>query len=106
AVNDHVTHHLHFIGRERLAFALRAFRSCGRRIRRRDLDRLARLNTVTGGRRLPVELQLAGARPTRDDIEADVGHVPLEPAVQAYTVVVLVDFEGSEIAHAGALSEC
>jgi len=32
--------------------------------------------------------------------------VPLEPAVEANAVVVVVDSEGADIGHEGAISEC
>ncbi len=52
-------------------------------------DFLARLDPVLGLGALAVDADLAGARPARDRVEADLRQVPLEPAVQPGAVVVM-----------------
>ncbi len=53
-----------------------------------------------------VDAELTGARPARDDVEAGVGQMPLEPAIEADAVVVGGDAELADVgaAHATALA--
>ena len=98
-VDHHVADELRFFLGQRLALGLRPRRSRRRRFGRRHADLLPGLDPVAGHRALAVEPQLPGPRPARDEVEADVGHVPLEPAVEADAVVVLVDGEGARVGH-------
>src|SRR5207244_6012391 len=66
---------------------------------RRDADLLPRLDPVAGRRALAREAQLSRPRPARDQVEADVRQVPLEPPVEPDSVVVFADGEGAHIGH-------
>jgi hypothetical protein len=57
------------------------------RIGRRDAYDLPGRDPVARPRPLPVDAKLAGAGPARDEIEACLGHVALEPAVEPDPVI-------------------
>ena len=106
SVDDHVAHELHFFLGQRLALALRPARSAPAPRRPAGRGFPARPRSGRPGRPcLPLSAQLPGPRPARDDVEADVRHVPLEPAVEPDAVVVLVDGEGACLGHAPRPSE-
>ena len=50
-----------------------------------------------GAARLPSSAELAGARPARDEVEAGIGQVALEPAIEADAVVVGRDGELADL---------
>ena len=104
-MDDHVADELHFLVRERLPLRLRPRRTRRRSVCRRNADLLPRLDPVAGRRPLARETQLPRPRPARDEVEADLGHVPLEPAVEPNSVVVIGNSEGARLGHARALSE-
>jgi hypothetical protein len=62
---------------------------------RRDADRLPGGNPVARLGALAVDAQLARARPARDEAEADIGLMPLEPAIEPDAVVVIADGKGA-----------
>ena len=71
------------------------------RVERRHADFLPRFDPIARHRALAPKPQLARPGPARDDVEGDVGQVPLEPAVEPNAVVVLGNGESAKIAHAG-----
>jgi hypothetical protein len=80
----------------------------GGRLQRGDADRLACLDPVAGRDALAVDAKLARARPARDDVEARIRDVALEPAIEPDAVVVVGHDEGlcvgDGVAHAKALT--
>ena len=81
-------------------------RGAAARLGGRDPDGLAGLDPVARRGALAVDPKLAGPRPARDEVEAGVGQVALEPAVEADAVIVgrddeLADLIGGD-AHAAA----
>ena len=58
-----------------------------------NADRLARFDPVARRSALAVDPDLAGACPARHLVEADIGQVPLEPAVEADAVIIVRDDE-------------
>src|SRR5436190_7507800 len=96
-VNHHVADELLFLGHEWVALRLRT--DAGRRaLLRRNADLLPRFDAVAGNGTLAGQAQLPGPRPARHGVEANVWQVPLEPSVQADSVIVIID---SESAHLG-----
>ena len=53
-----------------------------------DANLLACLESVAGGRPLAIDAQLAGACPAGHDIEAGVGQIALEPAIEPDAVII------------------
>ncbi len=104
-MDDHVANELLFVRGK--GVALRFFPRRARRggLERRNADFLPRLDAIPGYRPLARQPQLTRPRPARYNVEADLGHVPLEPTVEPDAVVVLVDGEGADVAHERALSE-
>ena len=81
---------------------------CGTRrngLRRRDPDLLTGLDPVARNRALAGKPKLSRPSPARDEVEADLGHVPFEPAIEPDSVVIFVDGEGACFAHSGRISE-
>jgi len=70
---------------------------------KREAD-AAGFDPVARCRALAIELELSRPRPARDNIEAHVRKMSLEPAVQADSVVILVDFEGARVGHGAPIS--
>jgi len=97
-VDHHVANELRFFFSERIASRLLPLRR-GCRIEWRHTDFLTRFHSVAGYRPFPVQAKLAGSRPAGHDVEADIRHVPLEPAVQADSVVVIGYGKSAYIAH-------
>ena len=64
---------------------------------RRHPQHLPRLQPVARRDARSIDAQLPGARPARDDVEARVGQMPLEPAVQPDAVVVIADRELADV---------
>src|SRR4029079_6653822 len=104
AVDDHLPDELCLIFAERHPLAHRTPGLVGNGIGRWHTDDLPCFDTIAGIRLLVVHPHLAGARPAGDEVEADVRHVALEPAVEADAVVVVGNGEGARVGHAGALS--
>src|SRR5688572_3057086 len=100
-VDDHLAHQLRLFLGQRLALAFRSRRPRGHRVRWRKLNRLTGLDSVARRGSLAVDAQLTGPRPARDDVEADLRQVPLEPAVKADAVVLVVYGEFARLGHAG-----
>src|SRR5215213_1846820 len=100
AVDHHVAHQLYFFLGQRLALALGPAGSRRRLVSRGNAYRLPRLDPIAWRGLLAIDPELSCSRPARNDIEADVRHVPLEPAVQSDSVVILADGEGSGFGHA------
>ncbi len=90
---------------QRVALGLGPGRARRRELGRWNADFLPRLDPVARDRALPGQPQLARARPARDEVEAHLGHVPLEPAVESDPVVILGYGEGTDVAHAAPISE-
>src|SRR5215218_5075906 len=103
-VDDHLADQVLLLGSEQFTLAFGRTRAGGRSVRRGKLDRLPGLDTVARRRLLAVDAQRSSSRPSRDDVEADVGRVPLEPAVQADAVIVLGYGEFARFGHPRALS--
>src|SRR3954451_2812991 len=99
-VNYDFPDELRLVVGERVTRGHRARRPRRRRIGRRKSDLLPRLDPVAGRRLLAVEPELPGPRPARDDVEADLGHMPLEPPVEPNAVVILGYGEGAGVGHA------
>ena len=74
----------------------------GRRLGGGDAQDLARFDPVARRDALAIDADLPGPCPARDEVEAGVGQVPLEPAVEADPVIVRGDGEGPHIVGAGA----
>src|SRR6478735_138889 len=72
---------------------------------RGNSDFLPCLDAVARRRLLAVNAQQARPRPARDHVEADLRHVPLEPAVEPDAVVIFGNFESTGVAHRTADSE-
>src|SRR5262249_46253390 len=68
---------------------------CGCWLCWRDPDLLPRFEAVSRNGSFATEPKLPGSRPARDHVEADVGEMTLEPAVEADSVVVFADSEGT-----------
>src|SRR3569623_3307335 len=103
-MDDHVANQLHLVFGQWFALRLSPSGPRGGGRRGRNADVLPRLHPVARQRALAGNPQLSGPRPARHDVEGDVGHVPLEPAIDADSVVLVGDNEGSKIAHAGPIS--
>src|SRR6185369_3572399 len=101
-VDHHVANERDLVVGQPLAPRLRPRRPRRRRVGRRHPDLLPGFDAVARNRLLAVEPQLPGARPARYQVEADVGQVALEPAVEADAVVVVADGEGARLGHSGA----
>ena len=104
-VDYHVADELLLVFGQQLAFRLWPRRSRRRAVERRHADLLPCLDAVSRHRALAREPQLTGTGPARDDVEADVGQMPLEPPVEADAVVIFADCEGADVVHERALSE-
>ena len=86
-------------------FGADAFRPCiGNRLRGWHADFLPCFDTITRGGSLAVYTQLAGARPSRDDVETGVGQMPFEPTVQSDAVIFGINDKAADalvvLAHA------
>jgi len=55
---------------------------------RRHADHLAFGDAVARRGAGAIDTQLSGARPARYDVEADIGQMPLEPAIEANAIVI------------------
>src|SRR6185369_5569338 len=68
-----------------------------------DANRLPLRDMIPRRRPRAVDAQLPGARPARHRGEADIGHVALEPAVEANTLVLGAHLE---LAHCVRIAAC
>ena len=102
SIDHHVAHQLLFLWRQLLALTLRTRRPRRHGLERGNTDLLPRFDPVARHRALAGQPQLPGPRPARNQVEADIRHVPLEPAVEANAVVVVADGKDARVGHAGA----
>ena len=100
-VDHHLAHQLGFLRGQRVHSPLWLKGPRGRSLGRRHADLLPRLDPVARRRALPVEPQLPRPRPSRHDVEAGLGHMALEPTIEADAIVILLDGEcpGLRVAH-------
>lgn len=104
-VNDHVANELLLVCAELLASRLPTGRAGGGSFERWNSYLLSGFDPVAGHRSLSGQPKLARSRPARDEVEADFGHVPFEPAIETDPVIVVGYNEGSRIAHERPISE-
>src|SRR5579864_7306168 len=104
-MDHHVANELLLVRAQRVAPRLLWRRTGGRNLERRYPYLLPGLDPVAGNGPFPGKAQLARPRPARDEIEADLRHVPLEPAVETDPVILVGHGKGNGFAHERAISE-
>ena len=90
-VDDQPAHIIDLCLAERLAFARHRARRGGCRQHIGPHQRLAGGNPVPRRRLGTIKPDRAGTRPARHDVEAGIGHMALEPAIEPYAIVVVGD---------------
>ena len=104
-VDHHLADERLFLGRQRLHHPRRACAFGRGGFGGRNGQCLPGLDPDPRRRLLPIDPQPPRPRPARHEVEADLGQVPLEPAVEANAVVVLGDGKDAFCGHSARLAE-
>ena len=104
-LDDHFLDVAFFLGGQRLDHPRRARAFGGGGLGGRHGQHLPGRDAVARGRLGAIDAKPPGPRPARHDVEARLGQVALEPAIEADAVVILGDGEGAVCGHGARLAD-